>query len=612
MAYDQPSPKNFVERPLNRGVILNRPSQYLPTGAVVDAANYIVGPIGPYRRPGDSLYNVGSTDYTMVDLATLWNTSGTQVQILITDRTLFEITVGSGMNEIEDLYDDGSVTIVASSTEVNGASCDWSAASNDIQAGDILRIGTVTSGDFTSLEESEIESITDSNTLIVDSELSEITGSGTSYQIIRTVNDSTNYLSDWVVFNNNFLIVDHRRPIRQYSFAGSGDDAGSLSEYATGTNGILGSEDVIAGTIAYFNDRVFIADTVETTDGSKRQRIRWSSQTDNQDFSVATAYIDLPYSSGNITKLLPMGNLLVVYLTDSIYIGTITNMPELPVSFQRIETGGIGLVGKKAVCSWIDRHFFIGQDNIYQLSQEGIEPIGAPIVKNSIDEATTLERSYAVPDPSNRRIVFGFQKDADKMEELWSFSYDNGAWSRDTVSTFMIALPEVVTSAAWSSYSSTEWDDMDGAWDDLSSGQTRKRLYLEDNGGLRRLSAVGDSDYDSDIITAILETRDYDEGAPDVNKTWTRLSVKIDEPVGRTEDIIFQVQGSADRGRTWKTLGTMTLGTDDDEGEVSFRITSSHIRFKLVSGSVVPPYWVSEIGRRVTLRGNETTVQLQG
>lgn len=615
--YDQPSPKNFVERPLNKGIILNRPSQSLPTGAIVDATNFIVGPVGPYRRPGDSLYNVGSTDYTAVDLATLWNTSGTQVQILVTDRTLFEIAQGSDMNEISDYYEEGSVTVAASSTMLNGASCDWLSDSNDILAGDIVRVGTTTSGTFTVVDESEITSITDTNTIVLEDTLSGITGSGTDYRIIRTVNDSTNYLPDHVIFNNNFLIVDHRRPIRQYGFATSADVSGTLSNYSTGSNGILiGSStyiEPVAGTIAFFNDRVFIADMVETGgDGTKRQRIRWSSQTNHADFSEATAYIDLPYSSGNIVKLLPMGNLLVVYLSDSIYIGSITNMPNLPVSFQRIETGGIGLVGKKAVCSWLDRHFFIGQDNIYQLSQEGIQPIGNPIIKETIDKAEDLERCYAIPDPTNRRIVFGFQESSDIMENLWSFQYETGAWSKDDVSTFMIALPEVITSNTWNSYTSTTWDSMTGAWDDLSSNQSKRRLYLEDNGALRRLSNSSSTDYSNDTITAILETRDYDEDGPDTNKTWTRLSLKIEETSGRSESILFQVSGSADRGNTWKDLGTMEIGTDDDEGEVSFRITSSHIRFRITSRSQVPPYWITEIGRRVTLRGNETTMQLQG
>ena len=100
-----------------------------------------------------------------------------------------------------------------------------------------------------------------------------------------------------------------------------------------------------------------------------------------------------------------------------------------------------------------------------------------------------------------------------------------------------------------------------------------------------------------------LTTGDLDLDLPDTKKVWTRVSLKLEEFT--TEEVAFTTSVSTNRGRTWKSLGTLYVREDNDEGFLTFRTIGSTARFKFSSGSQVDPYTINEIIVRARPMGSD-------
>lgn len=617
------NPQQFPLRPLDKGMILNKPSQTIPPTACIDAQNYIITSNGPRRRPGYEPY--GSTTasyasliklpYKFIDLFTFWTTGVGALDrelLLITDGGLYKVGIG-GLSEVEWVYNTGTASVT--DNVVTGIGTDFLAA--DIYPMDIFRING---------EEARISEIVDATTInLVAGGVTNTVA--TSYEIQRAFNTDPTYLCDYTIKDNEVIFTDLNAPLVVYKYdnpAGSQmelfiqDDAYKIDEGN-------GPEDFIANAITVFQDRIFCGYIISPTDGIRRQRIRWSKVTNPRDFSEPTAYIDLPYSQGAIQRLVPLGNTLIVYMSDAVYIGLPTNNPDLPVAFQKVETGNIGLVGKKAIVSFVDGHFFVGQDDIFFSTTSGTERIGSSVVKRTIKESTYRERIYAAPDFENERVVFGFTKDSDLMEELWSFCYKTKGWSYDPVSSYMIANPLLSLDLSWSDLAGYTWDDVNPinatfpTWDSMVLKENAQHFFIETNGFLRQLSVNGRVDKLPDNlgsvietpIVAVYETGDFDFDDPDVIKTFLRISLKVDFEIEPNEDVLFAVQGSWNRGRSWKALGTLRIKNTYDEGYINFLLTSSHVRFKFTCSNAIAPFTITEAVLKVRTRGEELSLGVQ-
>ena len=150
----------------------------------------------------------------------------------------------------------------------------------------------------------------------------------------------------------------------------------------------------------------------------------------------------------------------------------------------------------------------------------------------------------------------------------------------------------------------SQWVDQSQTWEQqMPSSLLAGNTFFSVGEYIYYFTEAGDLDLDTTAPTVVIETGDIDEGLPALTKTWLDLGVKL-EDLPSTE-LTFYVSGSVDRGRTWKTLGTIDIDTDADEGRTSFRLTGSAARFRLTSNSEVSPYILAEITYRLTTRGRE-------
>ena len=432
----------------------------------------------------------------------------------------------------------------------------------------------------------------DAGKVLYIDELSVLSG-GVDHIIRRAFTALEPYLLDWVSIDNKLVIADHVRPLYGY-------DGSSFSIYDTAVT-------YIPGCVAYFGDRLWIGNVIESG-VYHRYRIRWSSTTDHTSFSAAD-YLDLPYTIGELKRLVPLGNMLVAYFADAIYLGRRSNLVDLPYTFQRIETGGVGLTGSRAVASALNGHCFVGQDDIYYLSNAGLKKLDCPVADTMIDNCANFDRVYVVDDPNNGRVLFGFPEGTSYISKIWIYHYRTKQWSYEDLNATSISNPMLDLGLTWQDLSAIiSQDDWNtgmndfATWDSIGDGTTAsRRIYRTQTGYIYQLSDSSGDDASSNITT-LFETGDIDFGVPDVDKTFYRFRMKLAERP--TAALTFTVSYSLDSGNTWSSGANLVISTTQ-EGKIDFIATGSHIRFRVTESSSADPYTVTEIGIRLNKRGSE-------
>ncbi len=578
-----PSDPNFVAmRPINRGIVHNLPTNGLPQGALLQAKNFIVKSTGPMRRPG--IYTRANSPNTdpIRNIETLWGISGAQTTFVFDTKHLYKYDGTNTLSPLYSAYITGTVAGTLGTKTITSTSTVW--LTNDILPGDILIV------DGNTYNISTVA--TDTSLTLAENLLT--TFSGVTYIIRRRINpyESLNQLLvDLVVADNKLIWTDYNRTLRFSTGATTADYSSDLAN-------------IQAGCIGYFKDRIWIAN-INDAGSVYKFRIKWSSATDRTSFNAAD-YYDLPYSNGHIMRLVPFSNLMAAYFTDALYLGRPSNYANLPLVFERYDTKGIGLVGTQAVTRFIGGHLFIGQDNIYFFSNQALEPIGTPIVKDTIRATKNQYLAWVTPDPQNERVVFGFPELGSELQKIWSFDYKSKSWSYDEIeSASSASLIGFYYNQSWDDTTAT-WDSEDRPWQMFLDQTIHEHLYFGTvNGNVWMLTDNAAQDNNTSNIPVELETPDFDYGLPDELKTWFRLSLKIDRNLYSDETLLFTVTGSTNHGRTYKALGDLTIKADEDEGKLNFRLTGSIGRFKLISDSTVKSYTISEMVFRVRMRGKE-------
>ena len=597
------NPVAIREAPL-RGMYRHISADHMETGMNYTVKEYLTTQKGLQRRAGISQYSSATVGYPPIQaLISYYKTDGTQ-QTIVVDQEFIYVLGRATMTGKTWVYSTGSITATAGNTTITGSGTSWNTP--DIRAGDRLILDADGSGDGP--ENVIVSSVGSDTSITVETAPVNSYPAGTDYEIRFTLQQALPYYVDYTNNGVDLLIADGSRLL--YAWNGT-----TFSDY--GQSGAY-----YPMLVEYYNDRIFIGRTIESGD-SKLQRIRWSGiGVSNHDTFAAGDYVDLPYTRGPLMRLVVMGSYLMAYFYDAVYFGRPTQDPNLPVIFQRVDTGNIGLTGMNAVCSWLDGNFFVGQNNIYFISNSDFRPIGDPIVEASLASCTKKAQIWARPDPLNNRIIFGIPTTGDSMENIFSFNYRSNEWSYYTFTCDAFESIGLTASISWSDLVDTgsggilttdTWSGFTSPYDTWGSlgleGLPDTKLYYAVNDKVYYDTPATSSD-GGNAITGTIITRDYDEGEFSRDKIWNQFSIKVDTTVDTA--LSWTVTASIDRGSTWKALGTLTIDSGDDEGKVNFRMKGQQIRFKLVSNTIIAPYTIIELTRRVKLLGRETAGRLTG
>jgi len=587
-------------RPLDKGMILSQSSQTIPDGAFLDLNNFHSSLRGIRRRPGFLEFAGGAAlPYKPIDIITVWTTSGIQKSVVLTEKTLFFASVSGGYTEIpwggasiaDTIASSGGISYVLTQT---GATF----LTDDIRVGDLIR---------TSMGEGSIVEIIDDENLVIEGLLE--TGALIDYTLQRAFGQGYEPRPHGIVFEGFLLIVDGVRPIMALDIVGETIDYW-IDDPVKNPAGTTYFSPAVIGV---FLDRIWVGYTYDDVDGIQRQRIRWSALADPRNFGISTNYLDLPYSSGALLRILPQGNSLILYFQDRIYRGTQTNYPTLPLRFDVLESGGVGLGGTYGVCSYVGGHFFIGNDDIYFLNSNEIQRISVAITRLLFQDVNLLFNVYATVDLVSGAIVFGIPDASGLIPRLWYFDFKSQSWSYSEITVSMVANPLVNQQLTWDDLGGT-WDGLSSAyetWNSMRADDPRRFLYISRGNVLERASLSGALDTSASPIRATFTTKDHDFEEPDQLKACVRFGIKICSEEARTEPIIFTVRTSVNRGLRWKAVGQLVIRPDYDEGYVNFRNISSTIRVELTTESPVDSYTITEYALRVRISGEELDVSTQ-
>jgi hypothetical protein len=610
-------------RPLNQGIRNDLPSTQMPEGSFKTLEGFIPQPYGLRRRPCTNRYGSWTVDYSPIQgLWTVRSVTGTSFTILMDYRKVYKVTLGA-VTPIDWIYEVGTVSGTEGLATITGAGGTlWKTLASYIRPEDRIAITGDTSAtnetneDGTAIKTYLIKSIeSDTSLTLYDTLPTGFSPSGATYVIYRSIGNAT--IAAPVSVDDTLYFTDGNRPLQ-------GVTATAWTAVGTAT------QTYQPYVCTYFANRMWVADIndpegeIGTADDRYRQQIRWSALGlgNLTDFSSASGggSIDLPYGFGAIRRLMPMSQFLVAYFTDGIWLGQPTNLRDLPLEWTKFETGGMGIITPRAVTPFFDGHFFVGRDDVYFMSQRGIEPVGTPVVRDFLASIATTNAVSAVTDYSTSTAIFGVATEGSNINELWRFNWKTKAWSRETRSTTFLSTDTLLENVTWdtldnnispddwsgfSTYGYDAWDDIktEAAWNQqlfFSSG-SELHYYRDDSGTV-----------DSDTGLApegIVETGDMDMDKPDLNKIWTELSMELDEPLAATDDTLtIVVTGSVNKGITWKTLGTLSIAAEADEDAINFRLMGPTARFKftVTQSETHSPYTIGGIGLTYKTLGDET------
>jgi hypothetical protein len=366
-----------------------------------------------------------------------------------------------------------------------------------------------------------------------------------------------------------------------------------------------GSLTFIPLCVCFFQDRLFCANIIEG--GSTfRRRIRWSSITDSSSFigTPDVQWTDRPYGDGEILRLIPFGKLLAVFYSDGLDIGRPSNYAgdAMPLAFEHVNTGGSGLVGMKAAARFYDGIFCAMEDGFYFLDNNGFKDIGEPIWKYATEDIANFQGTVVQIDWRNRCAVFGVPtNDGTNIGKLWCYNYETKKWSWDDISCTMLGSYLEGNAPTWDGTSGT-WDSQTAAWDAFSVAY-RKKLSFGRAGKLFLMDPTATRDADGSLIEAVIETGDIDLQLGNFVKTAFQLVLTADRIM--TADMSFNIEGSVDRGNTWKALGLLTIGAGTDNNQVTFKLTGATLRFRITHSGLSTPYALPTLDIRVRTRGRE-------
>jgi hypothetical protein len=619
-----PTPQPIVMRPLLGIDWIASELNAIP-GSLLDAQNVVVRPKGLYRIPGYDSF-LSSAAWIPADnpciMASGWGTNGVQYPFLFTENYIFLCSWTNGYVRVPWTYSAG--TISTTGTAAVGIGTLWKTLG--INTGDSITIAGVTYLIDLVNSDTSLTLHTSAGSQSTQAySISRLLGAGNNSTVDSCeVQDIT--LGDYLVATapNNQMVM-----IIPPTQAVSNLTATAAKQPASGG--------FMANCCAYFVGRVFAGNLQDGSLGSARTRIRWSKTTDTTDFSDATAYIDLLSQgsgfSGSIQRMMPMGTLLVVYLDDAIFVGSPSNTPNLPLSFQQLPTGRIGIAGPRAVSSLMlprteentygintTGHFFVGFDNVYFLSSSSLalEPIGNRIVRESILRCLYPNRIQTSVDWQRKRVRFGFPRSGPNIENIFEYDWETKEWSYEFRNTWMLADPlltppvnVVMTTVTLVTMTTVLGISMSPS---PSANTILRAHYIEQNGRLWNSSTNENAVNPDGTANPIqIETMDYDEGAAGMVKFWRMLRLKIsyDPETIPNIDIVFAISISLDRGRSYRPIGNMTIKQGNDEGYVNFRATGPHIRFLITSVSAVTPYYITELTRLASIRGVQSSLRQQ-
>lgn len=634
--YVPSSPSKFSFRPLNKGMITSETTMSMPDGSFLEVNGFDVTPRGPKKHGGwkPSLFEAGTStplQFTPIDASeriesqtTLPLADGSFVQLLITNRAVYIMSPELGYIRLNWMQ-----PYTVASTTHTGTNTTFT-VSGDFRSHYITTADKVVFGGI----DYPIESVTATVSLltVVFTGIPTLIPTDT-IRLFKPFTANDSQYVDYAISRNKCYFVDGNSQMI-WKFDGVAKVDSLFYLVAHEVFGSDGTTRTVMGacSVASFGERLYFAGVTEIDTGSTvyygYNRVRWTEVLDHNK-CLAASYQDLIRTNGRLVRIVGMGSLIMAYLTDSIYYGRATSLTSIPYAFTYIETAGVTAVGMKAISTYFDGQIFQGYDNVYYVSSDvQITTLGDAVNEELRSRSLAGQMSHILLDVTRSRVILLTSNTPDILETMFFFNYRSKAWSmndsiRCIAPVVQLASDYLTYDEVPESYLYTGSMLSEKIYREFSSGEFSKNFFVYMNNYL--MEYMEDQGLNSFVVSGVtipqenpceLITPDFDFDDPDTDKTSLRVSLKVsDNPdVIRTNNIYFMVDGSRDRGATWKPLGRMRILPDRDEDALNFRLSGSTLRFRFRQGYTsettstdVVPFTISE----VVLRLRERSIEAQ-
>ena len=209
------------------------------------------------------------------------------------------------------------------------------------------------------------------------------------------------YTWDWTLYGESLIMTNFVNDIQ------------ILSDIVTSSNFVnLLSSTIYAKTMCMFKDHLFLGYTKEGSTVYER-RIHRSAKGDIDDFvaddSTGAGYYDIPAWGEHLVVVRPMSNILLAYMSKSLWIVNFVGAPYW-FSYDRVNECS-GPVSAQAVAQIADDlHAYLALDDVYRVDTNGITSIGNGIrmaVNNSIDPENSFKTTHCV-DRLRKLVIWSY------------------------------------------------------------------------------------------------------------------------------------------------------------------------------------------------------------
>lgn len=309
-----------------------------------------------------------------------------------------------------------------------------------------------------------------------------------------------------------------------------------------------------ARCLATFANRLILGNLFDTATGAVRGlRVAWSGDGDAESWAGAdSGAVDLIETADSVTRLLTLRGRLCIYKEQSLFIGVETGISTIPIGFS-LMSRNIGAIAGGSVASAADRHFFLGQDNVYEFDAASPpRPIGDQIRRSLVNiNPQALRSAFSMVDNTTSEYWLFVPEGAETYPaHAWVYNYAEQTWSRWEFGgqAFSCGSRAVSGSAkVWSDYSvvsGPSWSDFAAtSWAELLTSGPATRIVANTDKTTDEISSRSLSDLGSTAIDAFWESPDIDfNGATGASrplltsdlKVLRRVEVRLRGPLAQT------------------------------------------------------------------------------
>ena len=364
-----------------------------------------------------------------------------------------------------------------------------------------------------------------------------------------------------------------------------------------------------------FADRLFLAYTLESA-VSKPFRIRRCVAQDHTDWTgVGSGFTDLAEFPYHIRQIRKLGTMVAVYTEHNIWFGIRTEQVASPARFEPKITD-LGLYAAFTLAGAGETHLFLGNDDIYQLTDAGqLVPVGRQVRDSIFSElnAAALAQMFGVTLSDTQEYVCFVCTGSDTTPgKAWVYNWSRQTWYPWTFSgpkcgtihrlddTITIdSLVGTIDAQTW------EFDSrlVQAAYPSLLTGHTDGKIYQWSTTYAADAGSAISCRWTSKDFTAA----DLDPLAEGRQITLTRLTISYKD-TGASATLSLEY--STDGGNSWSSADSVTLtGSSGGFREVTTwrQVTGNKIRFRFRHSSATETFQIAAFYPTLELRGMPIT-----